>query len=502
MKVFFGELPVGSHRANAPRGGVPARTGRRKAERKQPGKAGVLVALSMVFAISLAVGWYFLNRIEVVEGIKVTATKPDTFEVNWKPNNADSYIVKVFEDKEGDEEIASVEARNAPATVSDLPILDPGTPVFVTVTTVKDGETETSKPIQTWLKPQKINTLSSPVASPNTVTLKWSETKNTLKYQIQRADNKEFTKGLATKITEDANNRIIIHGLNPDTNYYWRVRAINEKSKGDYSEPIKAATTAKTLDINIGTYNICSESCGGIKDRRWRMADLVAENDIDILALQEAGGKRVGPVVAKAFASQKTGLTRASGGAKTRYLFYDSKRFRQLDGDWFTFGRKVHGTTWAKFEDRRSGIRFIVASVHLSNNGSDTGRAEQTKKIFTEISKVNKEKLPVFFAGDFNSHRRHRLDGPEEVMNSKGYVNALELVDGKAVNAEVTSFRSFSTQIKRKGLHVDKVYVPKGTKIKSWKLFFKSSNGKYSGGKFSDHNPLKAEISIKIANPK
>lgn len=493
---------MGSHRATAPRAGLPSGDGRRKAKRKRPGKAKGVAAVSMVLAMSLAVGWYLFNRIDVVEGIKVMATKPDTFEVSWKPNSADSYIVKVSEDTAGDVEIASVESGDSPATVSDLPILDPGTPVFVTVTTVKDGETATSKPIRTWLKPQKINTLSSPLASPNTVTLKWSETRNTLKYQIQRANNIEFTEGLATKITEDANNRIIIRGLNPNTTYYWRVRAINEKSKGDYSTPIKAATTAKTLDINIGTYNICSESCAGIKDRRWRMADLVAENDIDILALQEAGGKRVGPVVAKAFASQKTGLTRAAGGAKTRYLFYDAKRFRQLDGDWFTFGRKVHGTTWAKFEDRRSGIRFIVASVHLSNTGSDTGRADQTKRVFAEINKVNKEKLPVFFAGDFNSHRRHRLDGPEKVMKAKGYVNALELVDGKPVNAEVTSFRSFSTQIKRNGLHVDKVYVPKGTEIKSWKLFFKSDDGRYSGGKFSDHNPLKAEISIKIANPK
>lgn len=502
MKNFFGEWPVGSHRANTPRAALPPNSGRRKAARKKQTKTKRHVALGIVLAISAAGGWFYFDRINVVEGIRVVAVNPDTFEVSWKPNSADYYIVKVSEDERGDINVASVEAETPPATISDLPALDPGTPVFVTVTTVKDGETATSDPVRTWLKPQQINTLSSPLASPNTVTLKWSETKNTLRYQIQRANNEEFTEGLATKMTDDANNRIIIRGLNPDTTYYWRVRAINNKSKGDYSAPIKAGTTPKTLDINIGTYNICSESCGGIKDRRWRMADLVSENDVDILALQEAGGKRVGPVVAKAFASEKTGLTRAAGGAKTRYLFYDAKRFRQLDGGWFTFGRKVHGSTWAKFEDRRSGIRFYVASVHLSNNGSDGGRASQTKKIFAEIEKVNKEKLPVFYAGDFNSHRRHRSDGPEKVMKSEGYVNALDAFDGKPVNAGVSSFRSFSTKITKKGLHVDKVYVPKGTKIKSWKMFFESSNGRYSGGKYSDHNPLKAEISLKIANPK
>lgn len=496
---------MGSHRANTPRSGLPTSDGRRKAHpnRKKRTKTGRYAALSIiVLAISLAAGWFYFDRVNVVEGIRVVAANPDTFEVSWKPNDADSYIVKVSEDAEGEVEVASVDAAKPSATVSDLPPRDPGTPMFVTVTTVKDGKMATSKPVQTWLKPQKINTLSSPLASPNTVTLKWSETKNTVIYQIQRANNKEFTEGLVTKITEDANNRIIIRGLNPDTNYFWRVRAINEKSKGDYSAPIKAATTAKTLDINIGTYNICSESCGGIKDRRWRMADLVAENDVDILALQEAGGQRVGPVVAEAFASEKTGLTRAAGGAKTRYLFYDAKRFRQLDGGWFTFGKKVHGTTWAKLEDRRSGIRFIVASVHLSNTGSDAGREAQTKKIFAEFDKLNKEGLAIFFAGDFNSHRRHRSDGPEKVMKKEGYVNALDAFDGKPVNASVSSFRSFSTKITKKGLHVDKVYVPKGTKIKSWKMFFESSNGRYSGGKYSDHNPLKAEISLKIANPK
>ena len=233
------------------------------------------------------------------------------------------------------------------------------------------------------------------------------------------------------------------------------------------------------------------------------MAKLIAENDIDILALQEAGGKRVGPIVAEAFASDQTGLTLAEGGAKSRYIFYDAKKYRQLDGGWFKYGRGMPGTAWAKFEERRTGLRFIIANTHLSyKTGADGERTNQAKELFNRLEKVNREEVPVFYAGDFNSHQRRRSDGPEKVMQANGYVNSKEISKTEPVNGAVSSFRSFSTRIRKTGLQIDKIYVPKGTTVKSWKLFFKSEDGRYSGGKYSDHNPLKAVISIEVPNPK
>lgn len=474
--------------------------GKRKSQKNKPSPLWWLLAVLPFLGFAV---WFYSSGPNVTEGIQIQTTKPDTIDVAWQKSQADSFEVRVSLDAEGSQVIATKETQRPKASIEDLPILDPGTRVFITVTSILDGEEAVSRPVSTWLEPETIEKVTSPVGSPNTVTLKWTATKNTTRYQVQRATDKKFTKGVVSTTTNDAANRLIVDRLRPNTSYYWRVRPLNGRNAGEYSDIIKAGTTGKTIDFTFATYNICSESCSGIRNRRWRMAELVAKNDVDILALQEAGGGRVGPVVAEAFESRETGLTRAEGGAKTRYIFYDAKKYRQLDGGWFKFGRGMPGAAWAKLEERRSGLRFIVVSTHLTpNDGADGQRASQTKELFERLEKINREKVPVFYGGDFNSHRKHRSDGPEKVMTANDYVNAIELSEAKPENAKVSSFRSFSTRIKQTGLHVDKIYVPKGTTVKSWKLFYKSEDGRYSGGKYSDHNPIKAVISIEVPNPK
>src|SRR5690606_13711240 len=103
-------------------------------------------------------------------------------------------------------------------------------------------------------------------------------------------------------------------GLKPETTYWVRVRAVGEAGVSEFGPATKVTTAPEASQFTVGAWNICSEACSGYGGRVGGQAAKVHEAEVDIMTLQEAGGKRVGPTTRAAFSGGPRGLVMAEGG--------------------------------------------------------------------------------------------------------------------------------------------------------------------------------------------
>ena len=169
---------------------------------------------------------------------------------------------------------------------------------------------------------------------------------------------------------------------------------------------------------------------------------------------------RVGATTASIFTGQSRGFERAVGGAKARYIFYRPALFENLDGGSFDIG-DGRDTTWASFRVKATKQTFYYVDVHLDNGkgkADDARRAGEMDRMLAQMARINPERKPMIYAGDFNSgvHRDH--DSPGVKMRAAGFVNT-ELLAQDVENAHINTGHTFSTAVPQSGAHIDHVWV-------------------------------------------
>ena len=97
--------------------------------------------------------------------------------------------------------------------------------------------------------PSKVTSVKAAARSNYTVSITWKKAKNTKKYLVYRAPSK---KGKYKKITATAKTSFVDANLKKGTKYFYKVRAVNGKKTGPFSD-IKNATTknSEAYDVTV-----------------------------------------------------------------------------------------------------------------------------------------------------------------------------------------------------------------------------------------------------------
>ncbi|MBC9227228.1 hypothetical protein GL325_12915 [Aeromicrobium sp. 636] len=333
--------------------------------------------------------------------------------------------------------------------------------------------------------------------APEGAVVKWKPADYATTYDVAVSTSRKKLPKKVERLTRGG-TAFATDSLKPERTYWVRVRAVGEAGVSRFGPPTKVTTPPADSEFSIGSWNICSEACSGFGGRVGGQAAQVHASGVDILALQEAGGQRVGPTTRAAFSGGPKNLVAAEGGGNSRYLFYSPEKFTQLGGGRWSLG---HGrwATWARLEDKLTERPFIVVSVHLLSGHKKNGeRAAEMRSLMGGLAGINTQDDPVVLAGDFNSgtHRSGDTVGP--IVRSSGYKDTVEVAD-ETQNAQVNTGSRRGDKAIMSHDHVDHIYVSSDWEVPAWRQWANLSGTTYVGRWLSDHNMIAATVTLERA---
>jgi len=167
----------------------------------------------------------------------------------------------------------------------------------------------------------------------------------------------------------------------------------------------------------VATFNIRWDNPNDVgnlwKDRLPHVVDLIKFHKISLVGTQEGLHHQITQMSAS-LGYEFIGKGRDDGGEKGEYaaILYDPTQFKLLDQGTFwlspTPEKPSKGwdaalnrvATYGKFSDQ-TGKQFYVFNIHYDHIGQQA-REESSKLVVQQIEKINQEKLPVIWMGDFN----------------------------------------------------------------------------------------------------
>lgn len=342
------------------------------------------------------------------------------------------------------------------------------------------------------LPPEKIAKQPDLKRSPKSVELTWKPLQEVSHYDISLSEDPESEPILTYRIAGDS-ARFVTDTLEPDTTGFLRVRGVRNGVLGEYSKPVELKSFSEYGSFKIGSWNICSSSCKGFGTRSGLQAQKVNESAIDIMAIQEGGGKTVARTTHAKFSGGERGFVRANGGADSRYIFYRESQFKQLAGSNFHIGNG-RLATWSRFENLATGQRFVMVNAHLSPGKSKAKnriRGQEARRLFSIIPQINSADEPVILVGDLNTGRHRRGDQVMSQVDRAGFKNSLSKAD-ETEGASMNTFNRNRATPRRSGSHVDYILVSSGTDVSRWQQY----NHLHNGRVLTDHNMLAATMSL------
>ncbi|WP_286931021.1 MULTISPECIES: endonuclease/exonuclease/phosphatase family protein [Aeromicrobium] len=425
--------------------------------------------------------------------LKVTSVDVDPREVSlaWAGNGSE-YRVSLGEDLTKPTRTLITTQPQAVLPAPDA--ADPKGRVSYRVEAVDEGDTEMAVEGTVTLLPHVPAKPKVKLTAPDGAVLKWKRAAYATTYDVAVSHSKRELPRKVRRLKEGG-TAFATTSLKPEKTYYVRVRAVGEAGVSEFGPPIKVTTPPEASEFTIGSWNICAEACSGFGGRRGPQAAQVHAAEVDIMAVQEAGGKRVGPTTNAAFSGGPRGLVMAQGGGNSRYLFYSPEKFEQLAGGRWSLG---HGrwATWARLEDKETERPFVVVSVHLLSGHNKTGqRASEMRTLMGGLASVNPAGDPVVLAGDFNSgtHRNGDTVGP--IVRANGYRDSVEVAEDTE-NAQVNTGSRRGDSAIMSADHVDHIYVSDQWAVPAWKQWASLSGTTYVGPWLSDHNMIGATVAL------
>jgi endonuclease/exonuclease/phosphatase family metal-dependent hydrolase len=246
--------------------------------------------------------------------------------------------------------------------------------------------------------------------------------------------------------------------------------------------------------------------------RKTRVLRIIAENDPDILGLQEPLDSQVKDLRTGLKAYSFYGIGRDDGKIKGEYaaIFYRTERFSLNDSGsfWLSKTPTVPGTTfstrkdanariasWVKLTDSKTSQSYCVLNTHLDNQDAQA-RVLSAELICQQLQLIAPD-LPVLVTGDFNATETDRavitLVGKDAsakppLLDSYRKLHPVQ-------NPNERTFHDFTGDTK--GLRIDFIlHSPEFTPIKSEIL-----RTKYGEHYPSDHYPTITIFTISTSQP-
>lgn len=363
------------------------------------------------------------------------------------------------------------------------------------------------------------------------LSLDWPDARNAKKYEIFVSRSPSMKK--ATKYVQKS-SKTTIKKLIRGKDYYFQVRGVNGKKHGTKSAVVARTTILRPgpsenlLPVRIMTYNVCSDVCdviGSAPDpwsptRQSAVLERMASSSADVIAMQEAGKLNVVPpgyaqaiyYSAKRLLYNTARFDLAPGATPTSTFEATGAKCRLtseigLPTGVVFLGRHGGGcryAVWAELVERSTGRSFMMVDVHTVSGKTqattDYRRAEINQMIAT-IKATNTKRLPVIYAGDFNSHKESKpSDSVRPPLQASKHYDAFDLAR-TVVGQHRSSYNGFKTTpvtSVKWGNHIDKVWVdPWQVRVDGWYNFaLLDANGKMTRPIGSDHSPVVVDVRI------
>ena len=354
------------------------------------------------------------------------------------------------------------------------------------------------------------------------LTVDWRKASRATSYDVfvSRSYGMSKAKRYRTRSTSKTITR-----LRQGTSYYIQVRAVNGKRVGSRSARV-GHTTIRRMEKAYGptyrvmTYNLCSAVCGGWSTRQPWALERIAAYRPDVVATQESS-RLTTPV---------PGYEQAIYMSAKR-LLYKSSRFTvaplsgkvpdkpgvdpttkctpSWDGlttGWVFLGRHDKGcryAVWAVLIDKVTGDHTVFVNAHTVA-GVSTLRDQQRKQEISTLTrfiqvKFDGAKVPVIYAGDYNSHKNRTLDSLRSVFHRQGYYDSYDLAMVLR-QQHYNSFNGFDRRAKvsyKWGDHVDHLWIrPDEGRILKWNNGARIVRGTMVAPIPSDHSPIMADVML------
>lgn len=259
---------------------------------------------------------------------------------------------------------------------------------------------------------------------------------------------------------------------------------------------------SNSQSLKVMTYNIRldleSDGENSWKHRKEMFAGQINFYEPAIFGVQEATPNQVNDIAALLSQYSSVGIGREGlGKGESSNIYYKKERFELKKSNTFWLSETPDTIskgwdaacnrvcTYALFKDLKTKKIFWVFNTHLDHMGEDA-RTKGIRLILSVIDKLNTEKYPVIFMGDFNSEpNTERIVELKKVMDDCRDVS-IEKPFGPSGTFNDFKFNEPVTTL------IDYIFISKNStmKVKKYAVLSDSKDLKYP----SDHLPVYVEI--------
>ncbi len=301
-----------------------------------------------------------------------------------------------------------------------------------------------------------------------------------------------------------------------------------------------------SLTLRVGTFNV--RTARAQDDRSWleRANDVareIASRNPGVLAVQELGPGRAdgskGTTTRhlRQTISLERSLQRVIGddryqlvrttpyvrpgtdhGTQGTRILYDTRKFKLLSSCPEKTGSKNYNPScsmnlplrssdseslrrsaaYAKFANRKTGVRFWVVSVHLDDRHSSSLSTEksynalrgaQARAVYLKVNGLRKSGEKIIYAGDFNSWQTNRAgDAPREYLLRQGFSDTAAAAT--RININYPTINHFNTTVTAKRIRLDMVMIKGSKRV----LRYENVMKRVDSSRPSDHNLVVSDV--------
>ena len=346
-------------------------------------------------------------------------------------------------------------------------------------------------------------------------------------FGVEQATDPAMTANVHIRTIRGEAHQFTPYGVTAGSTYYFRVRALNQSTPSAYTPTVQMTVPTHAQSVKVMTYNILKNTSdltvesGNViapwTQRRPAAATLIKSVDPDVLGVQEGNnwvGSRPGTRQVDSLNSGLRGIgmdyTIAAteitypnrGWSRTGdYILYKPSVYRAYAaGGHFSIGDGRWGA-YQPLENRVSGARFLFVCTHLiagaGRTADVTRENEATRLVQQATAKAAALRVPVLYAGDFNSNqvtKQHPLDGPGIVMR-KAHMNDARMISPIRHLEQYDSMNQYRRRPYAYYIYIDYLFAGPGVAVTAWGTALRLSGGDFIGTIPSDHNAVYATIS-------